>query len=378
MTGQARAHPDPLRLAVPAVGGAMLVLAVTWLAGIGHAPAPPDPLLPLEARLAAVEARAIPDLLPALARADAAAAAAAEARRAALDQGAALDRRLIALEASAQAEERRVAALEEAARRPVVDPTALAAVAARVDRLSEGAAARDARDAEQDRARDLLTRALELRIGAAERSTADRVAALEAATGQRLAGAEAGIAARADTLERGLTGRLAAVEGRERRVVDAETRLTRLIAVGAARMALEEGRPLGATLAALPDPPAALARFAEAAPPTEASLRLSFPEAARAARAAAEPERGGGMLDAAAQRLGGLVTIRRGEELLLGNPAEATLDLARRAIEAGDLAGAVDRLARLPGASRAAMGGWMAEAEGLLAARSALARLAGG
>jgi hypothetical protein len=84
------------------------------------------------------------------------------------------------------------------------------------------------------------------------------------------------------------------------------------------------------------------------------------------------------MLDAAAQRLGGLVTIRRGEELLLGNPAEATLDLARRAIEAGDLAGAVDRLARLPGASRAAMGGWLAEAEGLLAARAALARLAGG
>jgi hypothetical protein len=379
-----RALPAPPRPALLAAGGAVLLLSVLWLGGIGRAPAT-DPLAGIAPRLLALEAREIPDLAPALARAGAAAdaardalRAAAEARSAAAEQAAALDRRLVALEAAAQAEERRLSAIEESARRPVADPAAVAALAGRVERLAEAAAARDARDGEQDRARDTLTRALEARIAAAERSTADRVAALEAATGQRLAGAEAGFAARAAALERGLSERLAAVEGRERRVTEAEGRLARLVALSAARIALDEGRPLGPALAGLAEAPAALARFTEAAPPTEAALRLVFAEAARAARAAAEPARGTGMLDAAAQRLGGLVTIRRGEELVLGNPAESTLDLARRALDAGDLAGAVARLARLPDASRAAMAPWLADAEALLAARAALAQLAGG
>lgn len=389
MTDRASA-PAPAPRAVPlAAGAALLGLAMVWMSEIGHAPAPPDPLHDIARRLAALEARPGPDLGPALARAEAAEAAAAavqraldaaaaELRRAAEDRAAALDRRLVAIEAATQADGRRLAALEDAARRPVADPAALAALAGRVDRLAEGAAAREAREGEQERARDSLTRALEARIAAAERSAADRAAALEAATGQRLAGVEAALAARAEQLERGLSARLATVEGRERHVAEAEARLVRLVAVSAARMALEEGRPLAAALAGLADPPAALARFAETHPPTEAALRLSFAEAARAARAAAEPARGAGMLDAAAQRLGGLVTIRRGDELLLGNPAEATLDLARRALEAGDLAGAVARLGRLPDASRAAMAGWLADAEALLAARSALAQLLGG
>ncbi|MCX7684739.1 MAG: hypothetical protein N2Z67_05615, partial [Acetobacteraceae bacterium] len=308
----------------------------------------------------------------------AAEAAAAGARRAAAEQAAALDRRLVAVEAVREAEERRLAALEEAARRPVADPASLSALAARVDRLAEGAAAREAREAEQERARDVLMRALEARIAAAEGSVGNRVAALEAATAQRLAAAETALNARATALERALSERLSAVEARERRVAEAEARLSRLVALGAARLALEEGRPLGAALSGLADPPAALLRFAEAPPPTEAALRLAFADAARAARAAAEPQRGAGMLESAAQRLGGLVTIRRGEDLVLGNPAEATLDLARRALEAGDLAGAVARLARLPEGSRAAMASWLADAEALLAARAALAQLSGG
>lgn len=376
------------RGALPSGGALLLALALAWLAGIGHAPPPADPLAGVAPRLAALEARPVPDLGAVLARAEAAEAAAVELRRgseAALqeirrgaeERAAALDRRLIAIEAAAQAEERRMAALEEAARRPVADPAALAALAARVDRLAEGAAAREAREGEQERARDMFARALEARIAAAERSTADRVAALETATGQRLAGIEAGLAARAEALDRGLSARLATLEGRERRVGEAEARLVRLVAVTAARIALEEGRPLGPALAGLGDPPAALARFAEVPPPTEAALRLAFADAARAARAAAEPDQGGGMLDAAAQRLGSLVIIRRGEDLLLGNQTEATLDQARRALEAGDLAGAVARLSRLSASSRAAMSGWLADAEALVAARAALARLMG-
>jgi hypothetical protein len=389
MTDPAGAAADPPRGLVLSVGAVALGLALLWLSGIGPAPPPPDPLAEIATRLAAVEARPLPDLRSAIARAEAAEAAALEARRsaetaaadlrrAAEERAAARERRLIAIEAAAPAEERRLAAVEEAARRPAADPAALAALAARVDRLAEGAAARDAREGEQARARDALTRALEARIAAAERSTADRAAALEAATAQRLAGVEAAVAARAEALERGLSARLAAVEAREHRVAEAEARLLRMVSAGAVRVALEEGRPLGAALAGLPDPPAALARFAEVPPPTEAALRLSFAEAARAARAAAGPERGAGMLDAAAQRLGGLVTIRRGDEVLVGGPADATLELARRALDAGDLAGAVARLARLPDGSRAAMSGWLADAEALLAARAALARLAGG
>jgi hypothetical protein len=389
MTDPAGAPADPPRGLVLSGGAVVLGLALLWLSGIGRPPPPPDPLAEIATRLAAVEARPLPDLRPAMARAESAEAAALEARRsaetaaadlrrAAEERAAALERRVIAIEAAAPAEERRLAALEEAARRPAADPAALAALAARVDRLAEGAAARDAREGEQERARDALTRALEARIAAAERSTADRAASLEAATAQRLAGVEAAVAARAEALERGLSARLAAVEAREQRVAEAEARLLRMVSVGAVRIALEEGRPLAAALAGLPDPPAALVRFADLPPPTEATLRLSFPDAARAARAAAGPERGAGMLDAAAQRLGGLVTIRRGEEVLVGTSADATLELARRALDAGDLAGAVARLARLPDASRAAMSGWLADADALLAARAALARLAGG
>ncbi|MCX7685133.1 MAG: hypothetical protein N2Z67_07670, partial [Acetobacteraceae bacterium] len=78
MTHPASALPAPPRAALLGGGGAVLLLALAWLAGIGRAP-PPDPLAAVEPRLAALEARALPDVAPAVARADAALAAAAEA-----------------------------------------------------------------------------------------------------------------------------------------------------------------------------------------------------------------------------------------------------------------------------------------------------------
>lgn len=391
MTTPLRTLPAPPTAVLLGAGGLAFALAMLWLAGIGRTPAP-EPQAGLAARLAALEARALPDVGPALALAEAARAAAeqaqqglAEAARQAAaahqrveQQAAALDRRLVALESRLQAEDRRIAALEETARRPTADPALLAALAARLDRLAEAVAAREAREAEQERAREVLTRALEARIAAAEGSIGHRVAALEAATGQRLAAAETALASRASAIERALSERLSALEARERRIGEAEARLARLITLGLARLALEEGRPLGPALAGLADPPPALARFADTPPPTEAGLRLAFAEAARAARAAAEARPGAGVLEAAGQRIGGLVTLRRGEEVVLGNPAEAVLAEARRALEAGDLAGAVARLSRLPEGARAAMAPWLAEAEALLAARAALAGLAGG
>jgi hypothetical protein len=54
------------------------------------------------------------------------------------------------------------------------------------------------------------------------------------------------------------------------------------------------------------------------------------------------------------------------------------LEAARRALEAGDLPGALGKLAPLPPNARAALGAWEAEAQALLAARAALLTLAGG
>ncbi|WP_270939358.1 mitofilin family membrane protein, partial [Falsiroseomonas oryzae] len=149
-------------------------------------------------------------------------------------------------------------------------------------------------------------------------------------------------------------------------------------ALDAVRAALEGGRPLGPALAGLQNPPEALARFANAAPPTEAALRLSFEEAVRNARGSSEPAAGSGVMDSAVTRLSGLLTVRRGEEMVLGDAAAIELERARRALEAGDLEGAVRILSRLSPAAREAMRGWIAQAEALVAARAAIRQMAAG
>jgi hypothetical protein len=119
------------------------------------------------------------------------------------------------------------------------------------------------------------------------------------------------------------------------------------------------------------DAPPALSRFAAAAPPTEAALRQSFEEAARNARGTGTPE-------GALNRLSSVLTVRRGDEVLVGDTNEATVERARRALEAGDLEGALAQLNRLPDATKTAMRPWLNEAEGLLAARAALRQLGQG
>ncbi len=148
-------------------------------------------------------------------------------------------------------------------------------------------------------------------------------------------------------------------------------RLERLVRAQAAATALAEGRPLGT----LPGAPAALARFATTAPPTLASLRLSFPEAARAERAASRPATAGKPL---IQRLllqaGNLVTLRSGNRVIIGNPADATLVAARAALDAGDLQAALTALASLSPPLAPPMAEWEERAKALLAARAALTK----
>ena len=79
-----------------------------------------------------------------------------------------------------------------------------------------------------------------------------------------------------------------AVEQAQQKLAALEGRTARLAALDGLQAALTAGQPLGQALARIEQPPPALARFGNTAPPTEASLRLSFEAAAQAARAASD------------------------------------------------------------------------------------------
>ncbi|WP_149538625.1 hypothetical protein [Siccirubricoccus phaeus] len=295
----------------------------------------------LEARTRALEGRPPPpDLRPLESQVVALTERLAAADRAATERGTALDRRLGALES-----------------RPVVDPAGLAsrqALETLAGRLDAQAADQAQRSAET---REMLGQ----RVAAVEAAAQQKLAALEAQLGQRIAALEAA------------QQRLAAIEGRT----------ARLAAVDALRSSLISGQPLGPALARIGEAPAALTRFANAPPPTEAGLRLSFEEAAKAARAASDaamqPDGSrAGVVDSALARLGGLVTIRRGEQVVWGDAAEAEIERARRALEAGDVEMSLTHIEKLPPPARAAMQGWAEQARALLAARAALRQLAAG
>lgn len=186
-----------------------------------------------------------------------------------------------------------------------------------------------------------------------------RVAALEQRQPPNLAPLEARIADLSHRLEVDET-RLAASEKATRRIP----------LVQAAALALAAGQKLGD----LPGAPPALARFADAVPPTEGALRLAFPPAAREALAAAHPAaEGKPLLTRLWAEAQDLVTVRQGDRVLIGDPAAGVLAHARAALEAGDVSAAAAEVATLQGASAQAMAAWLAQARLLLEARAALA-----
>lgn len=151
-------------------------------------------------------------------------------------------------------------------------------------------------------------------------------------------------------------------------------RMTLLNQLETARMALDAGLPLGT----LPGAPPALAQFATAAPPREADLRLSFPDAARAVTTASIAGNAqGSYWSRVLARLEDFVTISEGSRVLVGSPAAGVIAQAGALLQAGDLAGAVARLDTLSLPAQQAMGGWLAQARALLAARAALIAMAG-
>lgn len=219
--------------------------------------------------------------------------------------------------------------------------------------------------------------ALEPRLATAERQAgqvgglADRAGALETrlADAERQAGQVGGLVERAS----GLETRLAAAERQAGQVAGLVDRAGRLARLQSAIAALDAGQKLGP----LPDAPPALARFADAAPPTEAALRLSFPVAADAAHRASQPAitEDQPLLNRMWTRAQQVVTVRQGERVLLGDPIAGVLALARQRLDAGDLAGTVAALDGLAGPARAAMADWIGQARALLDARAALAQM---
>jgi len=332
----------------------------------------------LERRLAALEATP---------RAAAPALGPLEQRLAGLERAtaalAAAEQRIATLEGRPSADPRmqealagRLAAVEprlaEILSRPAPDAAAIGQLVTRADRLAERQDALGARQqaAETEAARraEEVARVAGERLAAAQQAQAQRVQALEAAQAQRIA-----------ALEAALGQRLAALEQGQQRLAALEERARRMTAYDSLAALLEAGQALGPALGGVPNAPAALTRFAQSAPPTEAALRLAFEDAARAARAAGEPAREGqGVAQSALARLSGLITVRRGEEVVWGDAASAEIERARRALEAGDIEGALARLARLPPPMRDAMRGWTDQAQALVAARAALRTLAAG
>jgi len=150
-------------------------------------------------------------------------------------------------------------------------------------------------------------------------------------------------------------------------------RVSRIVLIQAAEIALAAGRPLGN----LQDAPPALSRFAHNAPPTLAQLRLAFPEVEGAALTANQSGSASGhFVDRVWERAQGLVTVRQGDQVVVGNTPAVALARARTAIDAGDLVAAVGATEALgPNAHRAAAE-WLANAKALIDARSALADMA--
>ena len=170
-----------------------------------------------------------------------------------------------------------------------------------------------------------------------------------------------------------LAARVAALEASAGAIEAVTKRLNRIARLQEASFALESGRPIGD----VPDAPEALARFAHTPPPTEASLRLRFAPAEQAALASKQPDAAViPLVDRVLQRAESLITIKRGNDIVVGSPSAVALGRARSALDLGDLQGAVTAVETLNGQPAEAMAQWLADAKAILAARSALDQMA--
>jgi hypothetical protein len=170
-----------------------------------------------------------------------------------------------------------------------------------------------------------------------------------------------------------LGARVAALEANAGSIEAVAKRVNRVARIQEASIALASGRPIGD----LPNAPAALVRYAHTAPPTEAQLRLRFTGAQQAALNAKPPDDSNApFIERTWERVQGLMTIRRGNAVVVGNPVAITLNQAEAALDTGNLSQAVTAVETLKGPPAEAMAGWLDEAKAVLNARSALDQMA--
>lgn len=244
----------------------------------------------------------------------------------------------------------------------------------------------DAATAQAAAAATALTTALGGRIDAAQSTLAKRIDdgqagdktardALAASLGGRInAGAAQDAKALAELSGKvgALDARLVTVEQSSGKVAGLAARAGTMAQLQSAQDNLAAGHKLGTIAGA----PPALARFATVAPPTEAALRLSFADAAEAARQASQPQNARRpFLGRVWSRVQQAVVVRQGDDVIVGDPAAGVLARAGDAMNAGDLPGTVEIAETLQGPARESMGPWLAQAHQLLDARAALASL---
>lgn len=270
-----------------------------------------------------------------------------------------------ALQAQAERLDAVEAALADLAAQPASPGAADAGPAAAASTAQPGEAAppqADALDALRGDLADLRAEFAALTAG--DGSASDDLAALRervdaldarpepspAATPEELAA----LADRVAALEGQLGGFAAAIRARDAlRAGDAE-------AMAAAAQALEAAGLEAAPLAAAP---------------TLAQLQDGYDAAARAALTAtraAAPQ--GGTLSGIGAFLADK-TRARSVAPRAGDDPDAIQSRAGAAVEAGDIAGALDELAAMPEAGRAAMAGWLTQAEAWVAAQDALGQI---
>lgn len=170
-----------------------------------------------------------------------------------------------------------------------------------------------------------------------------------------------------------LSSRIAAVASNASNLDAVTKRLNQIAQLQHASFALAAGRPIGD----VPNAPEALSRYAHAAPPTEAQLRIRFTRDQQAALVAKQPDVSNApFAERVWDRAQGLITIRRDNDILVGDPSATILNQAQVALDAGDLGRAVMSVESLKGPPRQAMADWLTDATALLNARSALADMA--
>jgi len=174
----------------------------------------------------------------------------------------------------------------------------------------------------------------------------------------------------------GLQSRVASLEARDGRILDAASEA---LAVSALSRAVDQPQPFAQTLSAFAKvlPGAAVATLTPLAlqgAPTRTELARSLDDlAARVAAEARAPAQGASLPSRLVYALSRLVSIRQVDPA--GSGPDAIIARAEIAASAGDIEGALSLLSRLPASTHAALAGWREAARRRVAIDQAVAGL---